>query len=184
MNETLHTARARRSIASWHCCCCRILQSVMPTFTEPKQQGADDMCCCIARLERVAVMSAANKFSLPRRPVPVGHGHEASCIGPPAALFFFALIPSWSLFFFAQRPQCYLNTCAVPGLLSRRKQEWSRPKQDTADGEKGFCPSSRCQTLVKLPRWILSKPTIHLTLDCRPTVSDEATSLLSEDELR
>lgn len=50
VSQTVHASRARRSIASWHYCC--ILQSLMPTFTEPKQQGADDMCCCIARLER------------------------------------------------------------------------------------------------------------------------------------
>lgn len=116
MNETVHTARARRSIASHriassHCCC--ILQSVMPTFTEPKQQGADDMSCCIARLERVAVMSAANKFSLPRRPVPVGHGHEASCIGPPAAFFFFfAFIPS---FFLPSAPNATSTHVRYPG---------------------------------------------------------------------
>lgn len=112
INETVHSARARRSIASPHCCC--ILQSVMPTFTEPKQQGADDMCCCIARLERVAVISAANKFSLPRRPVPVGHWPRGQ-LHWSAGRFFFHGIPLW---FFAQRPQCYLNTCAVPGLRS------------------------------------------------------------------
>lgn len=39
-------------------------------------------------------MSAANKFSLPRRPFPVGHGLVASCTGPPAVFFSILFLPS------------------------------------------------------------------------------------------
>lgn len=106
-------------------------------------------------------MSAANKFLLPRRPVPVGHGLVASCIGPPAAF-------SHSFFFFCPaRPMLPQHMCGTRSL-SRRKQEWSRLNQDTADGEKGFCPSSRCQTLVKLPGGFCQTHNPS-TLDYRPT---------------
>lgn len=66
--------------------------------------------------------------------------------------------------FFAQRPQCYLNTCAVPGLLSRRKQEWPRLNQDSVDGEQKVLPVIRLSNPRQASRWVLSKPTIHLRL--------------------
>lgn len=75
------------------------------------------------------MMSATNKFALPHRPVPVDHGPRGQ-LHWSAGRLLVCLV-----FSCAQRPQCYLNTCAVSGLLSGRKQEWSRLDQDTADGE-------------------------------------------------
>lgn len=66
----------------------------MPTFTEPKQQGADDMCCCIARLgkssgdvARQQILSASSASS--RGPWPRGQLHWSA-----GRLFF------WHSFFF------------------------------------------------------------------------------------
>lgn len=72
----------------------------MPTFTEPKQQGADDMCCCIARLGkssgdvgRQQIFSASSASS--RGPWPRGQLHWSA-----GRLFFLAFL----LFFFCPAP--------------------------------------------------------------------------------
>lgn len=72
-----------------------------------------------------------------------------------------------SFLFCPGAPQCYLITCAVPGLAESAQTGMVASQSGLRrDGGKGFCPSSRCQTLVKLQRWILSlvKPTIHRIL--------------------
>lgn len=122
-------------------------------------------------------MSAANKFSLPRRPFPVDHGLVASCSGPPAAFF-------CQSFCFAQAPPMLpQHMCGTrfaesaqtgmvasqSGLRRTVRKVFARHHavKPSSSFKGGFC---LCQT---------HNPS---NLDCRPTVSEEATSLLSENE--